>query len=276
MGMITRNDGWRISDALWKQIEPLLPPPKKHPLGCHRPRVPDRDAMNAILYVSRTGCQWSALDTTNICKHSSAHRRFTEWAEAGVFEKLWKKGLLKYDTLKGINWRWLSMDGAITKSPLGGKKSGKNPTDRAKQGTKRSMLVDAKGIPLSILADGANRHDVKLARPTVECIQARRPKPTRKHKQHLCLDAGYAGDEVEELAREFGFTLHVRPRGEEAKQLRRDARKKARRWVVERTISWLNRFRGLLIRWVKKAKHYIAMLHLACGIITWRATSLLG
>ena len=136
------------------------------------------------------------------------------------------------------------------------------------------MLVDAKGIPLSILAAGANRHDVKLARPTIENLQVKKPKPT--HKQNLCLDAAYVGDEVQELAREFGFTLHVRPRGEEAKLLKKKTRFKARRWVVERTISWLNRFRGILIRWTKKAKHYIAMLHLACGIITWRATGLLG
>jgi len=132
MGMVSRNDGWRISDALWKQMEPLLPSPKKHPLGCHRPRVPDRNAMSAILYVSRTGCQWGALDATNLCKHSSAHRRFTEWAEAGVFKKFWKKGLLKYDALKGIDWRWLSMDGAMTKSPLGGEKKRKKPHGQGK------------------------------------------------------------------------------------------------------------------------------------------------
>ena len=138
------------------------------------------------------------------------------------------------------------------------------------------MLTDAKGIPLSITADGANRHDVKMARPTIQNIQVKRPKPTCKHKQNLCLDAAYVGDEVQELAKEFGFTLHVRPRGEEAKLIKKKARFKARRWVVERTISWLNRFRGILIRWTKKAETYIAMLHLACGIITWRATGLLG
>lgn len=123
MGLITKDDGWRIPDKLWEQMEPLLPPPKKHPLGCHNPRVPDRDAMNAILFVLRTGCQWNALDRTNICRHSSAHRRFVEWTEAGVFKKFWKKGLLKYDKIKGINWSWLSMDGAMTKAPLGGKKN---------------------------------------------------------------------------------------------------------------------------------------------------------
>ena len=156
------------------------------------------------------------------------------------------------------------------------KKTGPSPVDRAKRGTKRSVLTDAKGIPLSIVVDGANRHDVKLARPTLEKIMVERPKTTRKNKQNLCLDAGYVGEEVQELGREFDFTLHVRPRGEEAKDIKKKAGKKARRWVVERTHSWMNRFRRILIRWEKKAESYIAMLHLALGVITWRAMGLLG
>lgn len=122
MGLVTKDDGWRLSDKLWKQIEPLLPPRKLHPLGCHNPRVPDRDAMNAILFVLRTGCQWNALDATGICSCSSAYRRFREWTEAGVFEALWRTGLVKYDGLKGIDWSWLSMDGAMTKAPVAGSK----------------------------------------------------------------------------------------------------------------------------------------------------------
>lgn len=157
-----------------------------------------------------------------------------------------------------------------------GKKTGPNPTDRAKGGVKRSLLTDADGIPLSIAVAGANRHDVKLFKETIESMVLRRPKPTRKKKQNLCLDAGYVGNEVQALAKEFGFTLHVRPRGEEARDIKRSARKKARRWVVERSHSWLNRFRRILIRWEKKPENYIAMLHLACGVITWRATGLLG
>jgi transposase len=120
--MVTKDDGWRLSDKLWKQIEPLLPPRKPHPLGCHNPRVPDRDAMNAILFVLRTGCQWNALDATGICSCSSAYRRFREWAEAGVFDAFWSTGLVKYDRLKGIDWSWLSMDGAMTKAPVAGSK----------------------------------------------------------------------------------------------------------------------------------------------------------
>ncbi len=82
-------------------------------------------------------------------------------------------------------------------------------------------------------------------------------------------------DEVRELVKEFGFTAHIRSRGEEAKDIKMEAGKKARRWVVERTHSW-NRFRRILIRWEKRAETYIAMLHFVCGIITWRATGLLG
>ena len=133
MGLITKDDGWRIPDKLWEQMEPLLPPPKKHPLGCHNTRVPDRDAMNAILFVLRTGCQWNALDRTNICRHSSAHRRFIEWTEAAVFLEFWKRGLLKYDKMKGIDWSWLSMDGAMTKAPLGGKKNRTKPSRPSKE-----------------------------------------------------------------------------------------------------------------------------------------------
>jgi len=116
-------DKWRIPDELWKRIEPLLPPRKPHLLGCHNPRVDDRRAMDAIFFVLRTGCQWNALNATGICSSSSAHRRFQEWQAAGVFEKLWALGLKKYDALKGIDWAWQSMDGAMTKAPLGGGKN---------------------------------------------------------------------------------------------------------------------------------------------------------
>lgn len=132
MKLKIKDDGWKIPDRLWEKIEPLLPPGKSHPLGCHNPRVPDRSAMNAIFFVLRTGCQWNALNKTKICTSSSAHRRFTEWTEAGVFEKLWKLGLLEYDKLKGIDWKWLSMDGAMTKAPLGGGKK-RAQTQRTEQ-----------------------------------------------------------------------------------------------------------------------------------------------
>lgn len=134
MGLVARDDGWRVPDRTWERMRVLLPPRPAHPLGCHNPRVADRDAMDAILLVLRTGMQWNALNATGICSSSSAHRRFQEWAEAGVFEEFWRQGLLAYDKLKGIEWEWLSCDGAMGKAPLGGAETGPNPTDRAKRG----------------------------------------------------------------------------------------------------------------------------------------------
>jgi transposase len=115
---------WRTPDALWAQIEPLLPPRKAHPLGCHNPRVEDRRAMDAIFFRLRTGCQWNALSATGLCSSSSAHRRFQEWRAAGVFLELWRRGLTEYDALKGLDWSWLATDGAMTKAPLGGENHG--------------------------------------------------------------------------------------------------------------------------------------------------------
>jgi len=115
---------WRIPDELWERIEVLLPPRKPHPLGCHRPRVDDRKAMDAIFFVLRTGCQWNALNETKLCSSSSAHRRFQEWVEADVFVALWEHGLVEYEAVQGIDWEWLAMDGAMTTAPLGGGKGG--------------------------------------------------------------------------------------------------------------------------------------------------------
>lgn len=137
---------YQSSDELWAQVQPLLP---KHrnpsPDGRGRPRVPDRAAIDGILFVLRTGCQWNALNQTGICSSSTAHRRFQEWRDAGVFRRLWKRGLTKYDEIKGIDWSWQSMDRAMTKAPLGGEVDGaeshrpregwreKKPTDRRRR-----------------------------------------------------------------------------------------------------------------------------------------------
>jgi len=141
--LVSRDDGWRMPDWLWEKIEPLLPAPAFHPLGCHNPRVPDRNAMEAILLVLWTGMQWNALDASGICSSSSAHRWFQEWRAAGVFHEVWRQGLLAYDEVVGIDWSWLAADGAMTKAPLGGPKTGPNPTDRAKKG--RSDRFSARG-----------------------------------------------------------------------------------------------------------------------------------
>ena len=157
-----------------------------------------------------------------------------------------------------------------------GGKTGPNPTDRGKSGVKRSVLTEAKGVPVGLAVDGANRHDMKLFRATVEAIPVERPAPTPEQPQGLCLDKGYDFDEVRQTVQEFGFTAHIRARGEEARAIKQEAGFKARRWVVERTHSWMNRFRRILTRWDKSANNYIAFLHFACALIALRAAGLLG
>lgn len=131
-------------------------------------------------------------------------------------------------------------------------------------------------MPIGLAVDGANRHDMRMVRDTIESIPVDRPEPTRRKKQGMCLDKGYDYDEVRQVLAEFGFTAHLRCRGEEAKAIKNEAGFKARRWVVERTHSWFNRFRRILIRWEKKPENYIGLLHLVCAVITFRCAGLFG
>ncbi len=132
-------------------------------------------------------------------------------------------------------------------------------------------------MPIGLAVEGANRHDMKLVRATIESLVAERPEATEEAaEQGMCLDKGYDYDEVREILEEFGFTAHIKARGEEAKELKAEAGKRARRWVVERSHSWLNRFRRLLVRWDKKPENYIAFLHFACALIAFRAAGLFG
>jgi transposase len=133
------------------------------------------------------------------------------------------------------------------------------------------VLCDGAGIPIGLAVEAANRHDMKLTRPTLEALAVERPQPGPYRRQHLCLDKGYDFNEVRELLVQFGYTAHILARGDEAAQLRKNTRQKARRWVVERTHSWLNRFRRILIRWEKKAKNYIGLLHFVFGLIAFRS-----
>jgi len=131
-------------------------------------------------------------------------------------------------------------------------------------------------VPIGLAIEGAHRHDMKLVRETIESMVVDRPEPAAEQPQGMCLDKGYDYQEVRDTLCEFGFTAHIRSRGEEAKELRAEAGKRARRWVVERSHSWLNRFRRLLIRWEKKPENYIAFLHFACALIAFRAAGLFG
>jgi putative transposase len=157
-----------------------------------------------------------------------------------------------------------------------GKKTGPNPTDRGKRGGKRSLLSEGHGVPSGLALDGANRQDMKLVRQTIESLVVERPAPTDEQPQGMCLDKGYDYDEGRAILQAFGCTAHIRGRGEEAPALTAEAGKKARRWVVERSHSWMNRLRRILVRWDKKPAHSLAFLHFACALIAFRAAGLFG
>ena len=272
--MATRKHGneYEISDEFWTKIKPLLsfPKPKKKP---GRPRKDDKRILSGIFYLLRTGCQWKSLPRFYGAP-STVHDRFQEWQRSGFFEKMWIAGLLEYDAERGLEWEWQAIDGAMTKAPLGGAGTGANPTDRGKKGTKRSILTDGKGIPLSVIVDGANRHDKKLVKETLDAIFFERPSP-EEGIQNMCMDKGYDYPDIRELVKDYGYIAHIKSRGEENIRIKIPGFR-ARRWVVERTHSWINRFRRLLIRWEKKIENYYAMLHLACAYITFRAAGLFG
>ena len=131
-------------------------------------------------------------------------------------------------------------------------------------------------MPVGWGVAGANRPDMKLVAETVESVIVKRPRPTKTRPQGLCMDKGYDYAAVREIVQEFGFTAPMRARGEEAQAINRQAGFKARRWVVERTHSWMNRFRRVLIRWDKQVENYLAFLHFACALIAFRAAGLFG
>jgi putative transposase len=264
----------RIPDEIWERIQVWLPPPKKPGPKGGRPPNDDRKMMDAIYYVLRTGIQWKLLPRT-IAAGSSAHDRFQKWREEGVMDRVWMAGLFEYDARKGIDWEWQSIDGAITKAPLGGGATGRNPTDRGKGGSKRSVLVDGRGVPLGISVAGANRPDMELVKATLESIPIERPEVTHAHKQHLLADKGYDYQSVIEIAEAREYIEHICRRGEKANNEPKVPGYRSRRWVVERTHSWMNRFRRILIRWEKKVENYFAFLKLAGAYIAFRAAGIL-
>lgn len=219
---------WELSDSLWERIEPLLPAPRsryrgrgknrKHVGG--RPAADRRTVMSGILYVLRTGCQWNALPK-EFGSGKTAHRYFQRWLRAGVFWRMWQAGLTEYDELKGVAWKWQAADGAITKAPLGGEKTGKNPTDRGKRGAKRSLLVDEHGVPLGLVVSGANTTDGQLLEATLDTLPIARPDPTTT-EQHLSLDKGYNGEPCARVAEEAGYIVHVPDKANAKKNVNAD------------------------------------------------------
>ncbi|MGH2508602.1 MAG: IS5 family transposase, partial [Ktedonobacteraceae bacterium] len=232
---MARTYPWKVSEARWKKVKRLVPPAPSHAKG-GRPRMEDRMAFEAIIYVLRTGIQWNALPR-ELGASSTVHDRFQEWEQAGFFKALWQEGLRVYDELEGIQWEWQAVDGAMTKAPFGKTATGANPTDRGKSGVKCSLLTDGAGIPLAIVIDGANRHDVKLICATLDGIVIASPEPTEEEPQHLCLDAAYDGAPARQEVKARHYLPHIRSRGQEKEDKTLVPGYRARRWVVERTHS---------------------------------------
>lgn len=137
-------------------------------------------------------------------------------------------------------------------------------------------MTEGAGVPIGLAVDGANRNDFKMMKATLESIPVPRPQPTPPRPQGMCLDKGYDYAEARALAAQFGYTVHLRTRGQEVQARQHEAGFKARRWVVERTHSWMNRFRRILTRWEKKAENYLGLLQLVCALITYRRAGLFG
>ncbi|MCC6497492.1 MAG: IS5 family transposase [Propionibacteriaceae bacterium] len=256
---------WECSDDLWALIEPILAehdPPKQGP-----PRIDQRGAFDAIIFRLRTGCQWNRLPW-EYPDESSVHRTFQRWVKLGIFEKLWAVVQEQCEDLGGCDWEWQAADGWLGKARLGGDDVGPNPTDRATPGVKRSLLVEADGGPLAITIAGANVPDAQLLGRTIDAIVLERPEPEPDFPQHLYLDTGYDNDTGWEAAIDHGDDPHIAMIRDERPP--RPKRHKARRWVAERTISWLSKCRGLLIWWEKEAANYLSLLQVACALLWFR------
>jgi len=259
---------WEAPDDLWERIEALIDeydPPK--PTG--RKRENARKILNGIIYRFRTGCQWNHLPE-KYGDDSTVHRTFQRWVETNLFEMLWTLLVAECDELALVDWEWQAADGWLGKARSGGDEIGPNPTDRAKNGTKKSLLTDAAGGPLSIVIAPANVNDHKLLEETIEAIVVERPKPTPKKKQNLCLDKGYDNQPSREVVKKHGYQDHIRRIGEEKLDQKGKKKHPARRYVVERTISWLSKCRGLLVRYERKSENYLAQLQFACALLWYR------
>ena len=265
---------WEVPDGLWQKIERILPPDK--PAGSvGRPALPNRQVLNGILFVLRSGCQWKGLKKEWFGASSSLHERFQTWNKAGLWKKIYRMMVKYYHKKRHIRWKWQAVDSKLVPAPLGGDLTGPNPTDRAKSGSKRHLWVDQRGAPLGIQITPANAHDVTaildlLNHPIV-------PRPKTKYKvHHLCADKAYDSEPLRNKLRKRKFQPHIRKReyaADPPPPALEAEKHPARRWVVERTISWQNDFRSLRVRWAKQSSNWLALIYFACALILWRMSS---
>ncbi|MCU7370306.1 IS5 family transposase [Tahibacter amnicola] len=257
-----------IKDDLWDVIRRLLPPEPDRPKG-GRPRVPDRAAINGIVFVLRTGIPWEHLPLRlGYGSGMTCWRRLRDWQQSGVWDRLHKELLRRLRSYDQIDMSRVSVDAASVPSPPGGEETGPNPTDRGKLGCKRHVAVDARGTPLSFLISGANTHDSKCFEAVVNALPAvggLRGRP-RRWPDKVHADKGYDYEHCRHALRHRGIVQRIARRGVESSQ-----RLGKHRWVVERTFAWLNRFKRLRIRYERRPEIYLAFGLLACSLICWRA-----
>ena len=254
-----------VIDPIWDQFAALLPDREVvHPLGCHRPRIPDRIVFDKLIQVLVLGAAYNKIaDST--CSATTIRTRRDEWIAAGVFEALEQLCLQAYDRIVGLHLENVTVDGCITKAPCGGEAAGKSPVDRGKQGTKRSLLTEATGIPLGCVAAPANRPDSPLLRPTLEKLGRfdeglgfGLPEDITVH-----LDAGYDSTKTRDLLDEVGCDAVISIKGFPLQA--------GARWVVERTNSWHNRgFKKLAICTERRTRVIDAFIALANAVIIVR------
>jgi transposase len=259
-----------VSDDLWEAIAPLLPP---EPVADHGgpPRVGHRAALGGILYVLRHGLRWRDLPRElGYGSGVTCWRRLRLWQERGVWHAVHRVVLNWLGDLDCIDWSRASLDSVSVRAKRGGEHTGPNPTDRGKAGSKYHVLVDRRGVPLSVQLSAANVHDSKLLEPVVDAVEPiRRPRGApgrpRKRPAKLHADKGYDYPEKRRALRRRGITPRIARRGVESSE-----RLGRFRWVVERTLAWVLAFRKLATRYDRHAATVAALLHLACALICLR------
>ena len=258
-----------VTNAVWAAIEALIPKREdNHPLGCHRPRIPDRICFRGILIRLVTGCSWQ--DTEQLLDRAvsdtTLRARRDEWIQAGVFDLIEAEALAAYDRVVGLDLTEVSVDGSQHKAPLGGEGTGKNPCDRAKSGWKWSLAVDRAGIPVGWATNGANRHDTILFEPTLQAAQNRGLLPDI---ETLHLDRAYDNNRVSELCRALGITdvICARKRPPGQANHTKLSTPLGMRWTVERTNSWLSNYGQLRRNTDRHTHHRHAQLQLAITLI---------
>jgi putative transposase len=258
---------WELPDELWERIEPILS--GRYPRAATgRPRADLRLVLEGIIYRLRSGVQWNQLPR-KFGADSTVHGWFQRFVEDGVLEEIWAVLARECDELGAVRWEWQAADGVMGKSRFCGDARGPNPTDRAKMGTKKSVLVEQGGGPLAVTIDGANVHDTKLLERTIDAIVIDRPDP-QQVIQNLCLDKGYDNPTGKAACQTGGYVPHIRRIGQEKQDGWGEKTYPARRWVVERTIAWLQRCRALLIRYDKKSQNYKGLIQLASALLWYR------